>query len=394
MSSASRPGAGDHRLTVFTPAAAQPVVAPDTLHVLLVEDSPADAALIGAYLEPAARAVGPSFTVRRVTRLGEARRVLAEAPVDVVLLDLSLPDADRLESLQALLAQAPAVPIVVLTGTADDALALDAVRAGAQDYLVKGREEAHGVRRAVHHAVERQRLLHAAHQASRARDETLAIVSHDLRNALGALEAGVQALRDDEAMTPERLQHTLAIMQRSTAWMDRLIQDLLDVSRLEAGQLTLYPEPVPVNVAVRTLVAVHAAAALERGITLDVQAAPESPWIRADPDRLHQALGNLVANAIKFTPAGGRVTVSTSAPDAGMVRIAVADTGCGMEPGQLAHVFDRFWQARQARRGGAGLGLAIARGILEAHGGTIGVESTTGAGTTFTCALPVSDRPR
>lgn len=381
------------RLTVFTSAAPRPASAGTVIRVLVVEDSAVDAELMAGYLASHTGDESASFTMRRVASLGDARCVLEDEAVDVILLDLSLPDATGRESLDALLERSPDVPIVVMTGRADDALAAEAVRAGAQDYLVKGREDRRAVRRAVHHAVERQRLVCQARQAARARDETLAIVSHDLRNALGAIEACVQALRDGAAASPERMRRSLDIAERSTGWMSRLIQDLLDVSRMEAGQLSMHPEPVPANALVATLVTAHMATAAERKVTLSARPAPEAPWIHVDPDRLFQALANVVENAIKFTSRGGQVVVSVSAPaDAdGFVRIAVSDTGCGIEPEQLAHVFDRFWQARHARRGGAGLGLAIAKGIIEAHGGTIAVESVVGAGTTFTCRVPVAE---
>ena len=113
------------------------------------------------------------------------------------------------------------------------------------------------------------------------------------------------------------------------------------------------------------------------------------PRVSGDAERLQQALGNLVANAVRFTPRGGSVTLRAAPVDDGRaVRFAVIDTGCGIAPAQLPYVFDRFWQARTLRRGGAGLGLAIARGIVEAHGGTIAVDSAVGVGTTFTCVVP------
>jgi signal transduction histidine kinase len=139
--------------------------------------------------------------------------------------------------------------------------------------------------------------------------------------------------------------------------------------------------------------------AAERSVTLELSLRGELPPVLADADRVVQALGNLVGNALKFTPEGGRVSVAVErdGADGGRgagvdgargIRFRVADTGCGIAPEHLAHVFDRFWQARDARRGGAGLGLAIAKGIVEAHGGTLTVESEPGVGTTFTCSLP------
>jgi signal transduction histidine kinase len=144
----------------------------------------------------------------------------------------------------------------------------------------------------------------------------------------------------------------------------------------------------------------HAAQADAAGVTLAARAAPGLPALDADAERLLRALGNLVSNAVKFTPAGGRVDVEARAEapaagsgDAARVAFAVRDTGAGIAPAHLPHLFERFWQAHEQQRGGAGLGLAIARGIAEAHGGTLGVVSEVGRGSTFTLTLPAAGAP-
>jgi signal transduction histidine kinase len=184
---------------------------------------------------------------------------------------------------------------------------------------------------------------------------------------------------------------------RSAAWAQRIIRDLLDAARLEEGGLALYPEAVPASALLDTLRELHAAQAADAGVVLEVAAAGALPaglppaW--ADADRVVQALGNLVANAIKFTPAGGRVAVDAAPAElagAPAVALRVRDTGRGIPAEHLPHLFDRFWQARETRRGGAGLGLAIARGIVTQHGGEVAVASEVGRGTTFTVVLPAA----
>ncbi|HEY0969429.1 MAG TPA: HAMP domain-containing sensor histidine kinase [Gemmatimonadales bacterium] len=246
---------------------------------------------------------------------------------------------------------------------------------------------------AIRYAVERQRLVVAAREAARMRDEVLAIVSHDLRNPLSTIAMSAQVLLDPEMMSLDKARQLGDIIQRSSAWMDRLIRDLLDMARVDTGALTLHAEPLPPRTVIDLLVGMFTPLAGEKEITLWTEVAPDLPRVSGDPDRLVQALGNLVGNSIKFTPAGGRVTITAELAGEhpageGGVRFRVADTGCGIASEHLTHIFDRFWQVREMRHGGAGLGLAIAKGIIEAHGGTIEVESTQGVGTTFTCVLP------
>lgn len=365
---------------------------PGSLSVLLVEDNPGDAELMAEMLEDGP-AEGPVFELRHVTRLADAQVELVSGPVDVVLLDLSLPDGRGLESLAVVRQAAPEVPVVVMTGLADDEVAVRALQAGAQDYLVKGREGGDSVRRAVRYAVERQRLARMAQQALAARDEMLAILSHDLRSPIGIVGMCAQALLDPEPTPPDSAREMGVIIERSCDWMLRLISDLLDVTRLEAGMLPVHMRSVPVRVVAAELREMFAPLATEKGVTFRLSLADDLPHILADNDRLLQALGNLVGNAIKFTSAGGSVALDveqTQGEDGRPgVLFRLADTGQGIPPEALAHVFDRFWQAHNSRRSGAGLGLAIARGIVEAHGGRIAVTSEVGVGTTFTCTFQV-----
>lgn len=370
-------------------------VPPAPLRVLLVEDNPGDAELMAEMLHEDMPDVA-SFVTRHVTRLSDALAGLERSPVDVILLDLSLPDSRGLDSLEAVRAALPEMPVVVMTGLADDEVALKAVQAGAQDYLVKGRDGSGAVRRAVRYAVERQRLVRAAQRATAARDEMLAVVSHDLRNPIGTIGMCAQALMDPAPVPPESAREMGAIIEHSCDWMLRLISDLLDVTRMEAGVLTLQLESLTVASLVSSLLEMYGPLATRRNITLDSSVAAELPLVYADNDRIFQALGNLVGNAVKFTQAGGHVhlKVAPASADAGVgdggILFEVSDNGPGIAPEAQAHLFDRFWQARSARRGGAGLGLAIARAIILAHGGTISFRSTLGVGTTFTCSIPAA----
>ena len=370
-------------------------VAP-VLRILLVEDSAADAAAVASYFDQPPR----NCAAISVERVAAARRLLGDEAFDLVLLDLSLPDATDLEAVTALVDHHPEVPVVVMTGRADDRLAVDALKAGAQDYLVKGQEDARSVRRAVRLAVERHRLQRhmtemlrderdhriTAEQAARARDEMLAIVSHDLRNPLSAISFGAASLT---TVLPDQIPHVADIINRSTRSAVNIIRDLLDISAIEAGRLSCFRERMLTQVIAEQVVITFSAPASHAGVALSVEVEGAPRWVDIDVDRIVQAVGNLVANAIKFTPRGGSVAVRCLGGAQGELRLAVSDTGPGIPADQLPFVFDRFWQGR-ARRGGAGLGLAIARGIAASHGGTIEVASEVGAGSTFTIIIPAA----
>jgi len=355
--------------------------------VLLVEDNPGDAELLRDLLtEPSAAEDDAPPVVLHAERVRDACAMLASEPVDVVLLDLTLPDARGLDTVQRVHDAAPHLPIVILTGLDDEALAVRAVQAGAQDYLVKGAVTGRGVRRAVRHARERQRLFEAARRATHARDVVLGVVAHDLRNPLGAVRMCASVLADQGAADVREL---AGVILDSVELMSRIIRDLLDVSAIEAGRLAVEPARVPVAGVLDTAAQLAAPLAGEQGVALAVLPPVPGLAVLGDAARLQQALGNLLGNAIKFTPRGGRVTLGASpAEDGRMVRFDVADTGPGIPPEHLPYVFDRFWQVRAMRRGGAGLGLAIVKGIAEAHSGAAGVESTSGAGSRFWLTVP------
>jgi len=238
-------------------------------------------------------------------------------------------------------------------------------------------------------AVDNARLYEEARQASRARDEVLAVVSHDLRNPLHAVLLASTVLEDFSApdQWSARDLQQIRVIRRSAEQMTGLIQDLVEVIAMETGAPALNRErlaaaPLPAGVA-----ELFQAQADEKGLRLRCEADPGLPPVEADRGRLLQVFSNLVGNAIKFTPSGGTVTLRAT-PGDGVVHFSVSDTGPGIAPEHLASVFDRFWRARKGERGGLGLGLAIARGIVEAHGGRIWAESTVGEGATFHFTVP------
>ena len=541
--------------------------------VLLVEDNPADAELLSVRLEGSA---GTPLRLVQVGSVAEARSALRHSIVDVVILDLSLPDAQGLVALYQILPAAPGVPVIVLTGSADQSLALEALRAGAQDYVVKPSPDGPTLRRILRYARERQQLLleldRASHESAAAsrrwrilaevgavlaglsgdmegiartvsllvpeaadaafvhlkgnaqvpgvfqiahadamraprlgervndllsrpgeedglftalgetgsspggaarvaerwvaalgmasgvalplrcegkicgvlvlasqserhagparlefgrsiadrislevdrfrllrqtqravasRDRTFGIVSHDLGDPLSTIQICVRALLDPEPPPPAGVRDMAHIIQRSALLMHQIVEDLRDRASLDAGRLALELQGTVVADVITQMQAMFRQTAEDCSLTFVVETAPDLPPIYADSRRLEQVLSNLLRNAMKFTPEGGRVLLDARLARAGTadaltvgssdaVRFAVSDTGLGISSENLIHIFDWFWRAPQDRSAGSGLGLAIARGLVEAHGSRLLVESKPGQGTTFWFSLPV-----
>lgn len=239
-----------------------------------------------------------------------------------------------------------------------------------------------------------QRSLSDAEMAVRDRDDLLGLVSHDLRNPVNAIKMLASALlrfpaeAAATAMPPEAAQHASVMLQAATQ-MDTLIQDLLDATRLERGQLHILQRASAIGPLMATTADLLASLANAQGVSLETELEAGLPMVDIDPDRITQVLSNLVGNAIKFTPQGGHVRMRAIRHLDGVL-VTVQDTGIGISPDDLPFVFDRFWQSRRTDRSGAGLGLAIARGIVRAHGGTLSLESEVGRGTSALLTLPAA----
>jgi signal transduction histidine kinase/CheY-like chemotaxis protein len=232
-----------------------------------------------------------------------------------------------------------------------------------------------------------------AEEASRSKDRFLATLSHELRTPLTPVLALASRLERDDAL-PEGPRRSLEVIRRNAELEARLIDDLLDLTRVAAGKLDVRPETVSLLTALDDTVQTCANDAAAKGIALLREPATDV-WLRADPARLRQVLGNLVQNAVKFTPRGGRVALRRAEAPAGRVAVEIEDTGAGIDPAELSRIFRPFEQAAHGK-GGLGLGLAIARSLVEAHGGTISVRSPgSGAGSVFRIELPgpVEDAP-
>jgi signal transduction histidine kinase len=227
---------------------------------------------------------------------------------------------------------------------------------------------------------------HVAELLSQAREEVLGVVAHDLRNPLNTIITSTDLLLQ-EKLDPARRTELLEVALRTGKQMNRLIGDLLDTVRMHAGKFTLDIEDVTAASIFNQAEETFKPIAEKRGICLEAIPPERDVAVRADPFRVSQIVGNIVGNALKFTPPHGKVTMRADAND-NHVAIHISDTGPGISPDDIAHLFDDFWQARRNDHRGVGLGLAIAKGVVEAHGGRIWCESTLGSGSTFSFTLP------
>ena len=460
--------------------------------LLLIEDNPGDARLIRAMLAPKST----TFVLEHADRLAVGLARLVEGNFDAVLLDLSLPEAQGLETFDQVNALAMDVPIIVLTGLNDETLATEVIHRGAQDYLIKDHVNGDILMRAIYYAVERHQLIRelqvsesrfrkiiassadgiividkegevrfvnpaaealferppgqflgehfgypllvdsateltlppsgqaprvaemhvtetewegkpaylaslrdvtarwrmreAEQELMRMRDEFIANVSHELCTPLFAISGAVKLLQQQKIQELVVQQEFMSIIGNNAVRLKTLVDDLLDLSRLEAGHLPLDLKEVDINMLIVTTLQSLKGLADAKNIVM-TQVLPTQPLrIKADRRRLQQVLVNLIGNAIKFSPDGCPICVTAVAENQTVI-LKVIDAGGGIAADDLPKLFDKFYQINGSSAhayGGTGLGLHISKRIIESHGGQIGVESEVGKGSTFYCILP------
>jgi signal transduction histidine kinase len=372
------------------------------LRILLVDDDEVDRRAVKRLLRQAAIDATVTEHADRMSALAAAH----EQTFDCALLDYRLPGADGVSLLRDLREMGVGVPVVALTGQGDEEVAVELMKAGAADYLNKNGLTAERLERslryalALHHAEEERRLLLEREQqarlqaqaANRAKDLFLTTLSHELRTPLNAILGWTQLLAGGQ-LDPPTARRAIEIIERNTRLQVRLIDDLLDISRIVAGKLRLDLRPVPVHGIVSAAIESVLPAASAKDLTVARECSSDNATILCDPSRMQQVIWNLLSNAIKFTPSGGRITVTESVRGR-TVELSVSDTGIGIQPEFLPHVFDRFRQqdpASTRKHGGLGLGLSIVRYLVELHGGSISASSLGDEqGATFCVLLPLA----
>ena len=368
--------------------------------VLLIEDNPGDADLVRLRLVES----DPPVQVDCVHRLADALKALGRKMPALVLLDLNLPDSHGAETFRRVMEKAPNVPIVILSGQDDENLAMKAVHLGVQDYLIKNDITSKQLDRALRYAIERQSLLRSLEMTRKQqlefKSQFLSHVSHELRTPLTCIHQYVTLLLDGLAgpLTGEQTGHLRTVLKGVTQ-LHSMIRDLLEATRAETGKLRIEPRCVSIGDLVGQAVAMMQPAANEKAISLSTTLDPAIPLVYADPERILEVLTNLLDNGLKFNRTGGAISIKASMVDTdpSAVYVSVSDTGCGISPQALPRIFERLFQDTEHGSGnhqGLGLGLYIAREIVNLHGGRMWAASEQGSGSTFSFHLPVYSLPR
>ncbi len=345
------------------------------MRVLLIEDNPGDVRLVQELLKEA----GGNFVVRTVERLESGLALLASEKIDAVLLDLNLPDSHGLDTLTRLRAQFSNLPVVIMTGSHDEALGIKSVQLGAQDYLVKGQVDGRLLWRVLTYAIERKEMEQrfAVQERLAFLGKMAGTIAHEVRNPLATVDTSAyyleKTLGDAGGKTKEHLQR----MRRGVNRAASIIEKLLEMSRMR------HPELRPIE-----LSAFVADTILAAKVPLSIQVISngrEKTRVMADHEQLRMALGNILRNAIEAMPEGGTLRVDVREAD-DQAEVLVKDTGTGISPETFNHLFEPLFTTKP---GGVGFGLALARTIIERHGGTIEAKSGHGKGATFVIHLPL-----
>ena len=336
----------------------------------------------------------------------EGMEKISPCDYDVCLLDYRLGARNGVELLREICADKYPIPIILMTGQGDKEIDIEASKSGAADYLLKNQPDSALLERAIRYSIQhkqseaaRLELLkerearETAEEANRAKDAFLAMVTHELRSPLNAILGWAQILR---ARTTDEttMEHALEVIEKSARTQSRLIEDILDTARATGGQLRLDVRSTILPDVISAAIEIVKPAADAKNIRIESSTDNHVNVISGDPERLQQVIWNLLSNAIKFTPPDGKVTIHLERADPN-ARIIVRDNGKGIDATFLPFVFDRFAQhpddaKNTGRRSGLGLGLSLARHLVELHGGTIEAASDgPGHGATFTLEFPL-----
>lgn len=358
----------------------------DRLRLLVVDDDLVDRLAVRRAVEQS----GLDTTIDEAGDADEALLKVSQTDYDCILLDQDLPGRSGVDIATEIRASGRHVPIVFVTGQQAEELLQQAVDAGVTDFIPKNDLSPRRLGLRVKFAIrigraeaESRAAVEAARASARARDEILAVVSHDLRGPLHAISLATEALKDEISGPAARY---LGAIERASTRAERLITDLLEASAIENGAIQLARAPIDAGAILRQAAAEHELLAKESGGKIVAHIPDEPVVVQADRDRVLQVLGNLIGNSLKHAK-GAPIEISVERKD-GTAVVAVRDHGPGIAAAELPHVFDRYWSGR-TRKGGAGLGLAIAKGIVSAHGGSLAVDSKQGQGAKFFFTLPL-----
>jgi len=370
------------------------------IKVLLIEDNPEDAHLVRQMLAE----VGSPFEMRCADRLSTGLECLAREDIPVILLDLDLPDSQGLTTFVKVHNQAPQVAIIVLVAPGGEAAGVKAVQKGAEDYLIKGEICGAELVRAVRYAAksrearEEMRKLHRQldelaaelEEQNKVKAQFVAVLAHELRTPLTPVLGSARLLAEECQLEPGApLSRLVQNIIRGAEQLESRLRDLLDLAQFQAGAYSLEIAPLDVGGLLREVASQFQPLAKSKGQTIALDLPQRLRLIKADRRRIGQVLMNLLDNAVKFTAEGGRIQLRAAAHDHDLV-VEVSDDGPGLSPEERQRLFQPYYRSQvdRQRRPGTGLGLALCKQLVEAHGGKVWVESEPGKGSTFGFSIP------
>jgi signal transduction histidine kinase len=361
---------------------------PDTIKVLLVEDDDAYVSLLSKMLR---RAKNVRFMAERVDSLQKAVDYLSNNNVDVILLDLHLPDGHGLDTLDFLHDLLSENAVVVLTSLDDESAGIKALQKGAQDYIVKANVTDDMLTRSISYAIERHILLMERKQVEKVKEEVISVVSHELRGPLTAIINSLSLIADGETgEISEQTKKLIGIAYRSSERLLRLANDMLDIGKIESGKMEFNFQICELAPLLEQSIDANRSYAKQFNVQIELDNTIPDAKVKVDCDRLIQILTNLITNAAKFSPPDSEINISLSRYNHS-IRISVEDKGPGIPEDFRHRIFDKFAQSQMPgmrRKDGAGLGLSIAKMLVELMGGSIGFKTETNVGTTFYFDLP------
>jgi sigma-B regulation protein RsbU (phosphoserine phosphatase) len=363
------------------------VASTDTVRVLLIEDNTLDAELISAILS---RARNIRFEIERSERLSGVAARAAEVRFDIVLTDLGLPDSSGINTFSGVSAALPDTPIIVLTGLDDEETALRAVHQGAQDYLVKGDISKELLLKSIRYSIERQKIrtelntrIAEISKLERERENMLSMFAHDIKNALVPTVAFLEKIQSGKTDNMhDRLDRAIDNLMA----VEHLLTNFMDFARLNAKGYRPHPSACDLDAVIRKQIVNAQINADKKNISIRHESAQTMPVLKADIVMIGRVIMNLLDNAVKYSDAGSLVIIRASEKDDELI-VEVRDSGRGIPREKLPFIFDAFYRVAHDQKG-AGLGLAISKTIVEAHGGTMRVESTLDRGSLFIFSLP------
>ena len=371
----------------------------EPLHILLIEDNLGDARIVEILLEDSDL---PDCKIVHCQTLGEGVSLLIEMDFDAVLLDLSLPDSRGFETLQRLISAKPDVNVIVMTGYTDKALGLNAVKAGAQDFLMKGGFDSELLTKTLRYAIERKNVLiklaaatrarEVAEESARMKEQFIASISHEMRTPMNAIY-GMSNLLAQTKLDTEQSSYIDSVRQSSEILLG-VINDILEISTLQNGKMSFESKDFDLYELLFNLVNVMQYKKDEKQLEFQLYINPSvSKMLKGDKLRLNQILFNIVGNSVKFTDEGMiKIEVQSigNQKNSHLLRFIVQDTGIGIPTDKQEAIFESFTRIRTKERifEGTGLGLAIVKNLVQLQNGRVWAQSKLGVGTTMFIELP------